>query len=86
MKRILISLAVLACNVAHGQTPVGFSSNCPSCPTGQCGPIQTVAANVVQYGASVGQAIVQPFRSQGERPQPIRNAIRRLFGRGGCCQ
>ena len=65
MKRILILMAVFAANVAHGQTPVGFSTNCPTCVNGQCGPVQQAAHNVVSYAGNVGNAIVQPFR---ERP------------------
>lgn len=85
MKRILILVAVLAGNVAHGQTPVGFSTNCPTCVNGQCRPVQQAAHNVVGYVGNVGNAIVQPFRERPTLFPRLREAIQnrpRLFG--GC--
>lgn len=83
MKRVLILAGCILGNAANGQTPVGFTTNCPTCVNGQCGPVRTVAANTVQYVQSVGQAITAPVRERGLFPR-LREAIQtrpRLFSR-----
>ena len=83
MKRILILMAVLACNAAYGQTPVALYQP-QVCQGGQCqtcGPVQTVAYGVVTYAGNVGQAIVQPVRGLFPRLAEWNQTRPRLFGR-----
>ena len=76
--------AVLMVGRASAADPVVLVSF-GDCANGRCqtGPVQAAAHNVVQYVGGVGQAIVKPLRCAGNRPQPIRNAIRKIFGK--CC-
>lgn len=83
MKRILILMAVLACNAAYGQTPVALYQP-QVCQGGQCqtcGPVQTVAHGVVNYAGNVGQAIFQPVRGLFPRLQMMVQNRPRLFNR-----
>jgi hypothetical protein len=81
LKKLAIGIAILEASlgygcVAHAQTP---------CPGGQC-QVPTYSTPVRNAVYATAQAVTQataPKQCQGERRQPVRDAIRKVFG-GKC--
>ena len=83
LRKLIVGIAILAASlgygcVAHAQTP---------CTGGQCQVQQATYATPVRNAVyATAQAVTQaaaPKQCQGERRQPIRDAIRKVLG-GKC--
>jgi hypothetical protein len=83
LKKLIVGIAILAASlgygcVAHAQTP---------CTGGQCQVQQTTYATPVRNAVyATAQAVTQataPKQCNGERRQPVRDAIRKVLG-GKC--
>lgn len=82
---LIAAAAALFATQASAAEPVALYQplqSCQACQTGKCGPVATAVSNATTYVGNVWQAVSQP--ACGVRRQPVRNAIRSLFG--GCCR